>query len=564
MGSQNNSENFQNNNEPGFLSEMYPHLGKVVGITGLVSLLSVGILINKGGDNDVNNSESITLPDNGATSGKITIGEVISKEKDDGFKIAKVIKKGIGVLEFMKENGMEGDWKNLVNKRTGKRIENPRTDLILGETYILARDTQEALRLAFLIDHKNERVILVDKGDDSIGNQEKIETKDNGSNKTKKSIIVQSPLPPILHNDNEKKSLTFSYKDYIEGKLTEAVIPKVSQEIEGIFKNGSEKGSSIDLLRMASTVESSNGKFLASYIKAVNAGNSKERAVYIERALKDIIAGNNDVGVFQITPIWIKEEIQKGAKVDGHILTNLSTLKSKVRSVLINSSIKGLSSDELLNKLADVDVRFDIVKMGTLIQNWFIRTSKHYDGYNNLTNREKFIITHSSYNIGITTADRIAREVRNGNLAEIFKKYGVKDIYKRLKQIALSTQGNNELQNFSRVSFETARHNPVIVAQANFETRIKIASIISRDPTIFGKVKESLINMLKDDPKLEKISRSIDYYEIKAKNGSPKEIEVATIILYKLKKIKYNFNKMNNEAILRIANEGFVDLEKAA
>lgn len=484
-----------------------------------------------------------------------------NRDNDEWFVMAKVTKKWIWVLEFMNENWFDWDWKNLVNRRTWKRVIDPRRDLIFGETYILAENDKYAERLAFLITHKNKRVVYADKWLNNLSEGSKTPLVAKIEQKTSKeqnspsvvanwnSLSGQKIQKPASEKWNELTR--FSYKDYIEWKLKEAVVPELDQEITQIFRSWWIIWWSLKLLEMTSYIESTNGRFLWSYQNALIAKGKKDHnkvVEYLNEIVSYMMWWDNDIWIFQITPIWLKEEIRQWYVLKWNFIDDKDKLKAQVKKVVINAVARWLSPEKFIEELIKIDIRFDTVQMWMLEQNWFIRTSKHYNSFPSLSPWESFILTLTSYNVWQNLADKIAREVKNWNLHELFKKYWITDIYKRIIHL---------LNSNSEKSW--------VVSQAMNSVKAETTFIV-KSLWLSESFKSKLLQVL-EDWKLEIfMERYIAYYKRQGEIWkTEQEREDAKKIWAKLKVLRSMYNDKVNKAILWIlANWWNIKLKKAA
>lgn len=527
-----------------FLSYLAENSRKIAWVLWLSFLAWTWIVYINKTDNEQNNEWVVS---------EIVVANKSEKEKvEEWFVMAKVNKKWIWVEEYMKINWMNWSFQNLVNKRTWERVINPNKDLILWEVYILASDEKFAERLSVLIKHRNEtRLAQINwKSDSKIDNSWEINKTDEIKDDWHVAVASNS-------KQNTSAESVLQYKSLIEAKIANSIVSDYDSRIKQIFSNAWEIGWSKELLKMVSSVESSNWRFLDTYEKAVKSDNSKHRAIYVEKALREIVNWDNDIWVFQITPDWVDTEIKNWAIVDWIIIRNLSTLKSKVRSVLINSAIKWLSKEELLEKLALVDVRFDIVQMWKVVQKSFLRIYDNLWRYN-LSWKDRLKLALWAYN---------KWEWWAYNSAKTWKIWISNDLWKRLKHIETSTIENSwKLASndniYGKVSLEEAKRDKVVVVKATLTVRQEIAKVVANDRTISADVRKSVVDVLDKD--FIRIQRSIDFYLEKYRNWNTEEKAKSRVMLAKLKVFMDQHNKKRDEEILRIANQNQTPLKKVA
>ncbi len=484
---------------------------------------------------------------------EIVVSNRNEEEKvEEWFTMAKVDKKWIWVNEYMKINWMNWSFQNLVNKRTWERVMNPNKDLKFGEVYILARDEMYASRLSILIKHKNDTQLVKREWniEQFVEEQPKNEVSKNQDKKDVKKVAEIDSKKTIPSESISSKSL-------IEWMLVKSVVSEYDKNIRQAFGFWGEIGWSKELLKMIASVESSTWRFLNTYEKAVSTNDPKQRVRLIEKAITEIIEEAWWAWPFQITYGWLETEIKNWANIDWNMIKWLSNLKSKVRSVLINSAIKWLSKEELLEKLIWIDVRFDVVSMWEVVQKSFLRIYNNLWRYN-LSWKDRFKLALWAYNRGEWWAY---------NSAKSWKIWLSDDLKKRLKQIEAYTNQNawkfaSNDDRFDKVSLEEAKSNKFVVAKATFEVRWNIVKSIWLDRSISSSVKKTVSEVLDKD--FERIHKSINFYTEMYKNWNPEEKRNAKLMLVKLDWFMRKYEEKRNLAILRIANEWQQNLKKVA
>lgn len=187
----------------------------------------------------------------------------------------------------------------------------------------------------------------------------------------------------------------------------------------------------------------------------------------IDKAVRQVVAPgyHGDTGPFQITPGWIRNEIQLGYSIEGPIIDDPKTIRETIKNIFRTAVENGDSHEKVLNALKNADARFDTVKMAHCIAHSFLRIHTNLEKIPGISAKIRVRLAIVAYNVGEGRAYSIAKRIANagGTIESHLEEEGISpgDFHKRLKHIELSSQENAIKLASNDVSYERVAHSSV-------------------------------------------------------------------------------------------------------
>lgn len=159
-------------------------------------------------------------------------------------------------------------------------------------------------------------------------------------------------------------------------------------------------------------------------MQAQNEHDQSIKKSLINKAVDMLVHNTGDNGLFQQTKTFIDNELN-----NKHLDPRLKQYFGNIQLVKNNFYLKGLvreylkkavdekkSSKEILNDLANIDVRFDVEKSAAIIAVNYIRVRQSLDMYKNISNTDKHNLALAIYNCGEGTGRKIAELMNRKNI----------------------------------------------------------------------------------------------------------------------------------------------------
>lgn len=286
-------------------------------------------------------------------------------------------------------------------------------------------------------------------------------------------------------------------------------------------------------------VETNGANFFRSLDKAILTEDPSSREYYINQAVRQVVAPNNDSGPFQITPGWIQNEIELGYSINGPIIGDLKTIRETVKSIFRTAVENGDSHEKVLNALKNADTRFDTIQMAHCIAHSFLRIHTNLEKIPGISAKTRVRLAFVAYNVGEGRVYSIARRIasKGGTIESHLEKEGIspRDFHKRLKHIELSSQENVTKIASNDVSYERVTHpsvsameevsSSVHIQKVSMNTESILSSSAVNDPNYIStpEVKQIMAQVINIQSRL-KSKNTLTDLEAKLLINTPKDI----------------------------------------